>query len=560
MLVVVLVPFARDQVREALFPQVAEGGAGLQTIAVERDRPDARGRSELPGAAASPGGVVGGVVGGVPAQTVPAAPPPQAAEDKVRRSVEADRLRRSAQERGAVVRGGREAQLLLQRRPGAGPEGRPADGSRRSRLGLEAATRSPGADRSGRDHTMRLVLASPGFNRFLTLLRLAAARGARLRAADRPLALASPANRRGAAAAALAALAALPRCRAGRRHAEPRAAAGAAAAAHAPRPLRAALRDDAEPRAAARRQPPRPERRGPRRGRRHLGAARTGRQLDAVRGEASTAPPPSASRASESGFLHLRLARGVHRVEAGGPVPPGDSFTLQFADPPRRARAEAPGWDVSGLRADGPAAPSILLDAPPRRARSVGREPRAATPRGSRSPARSRFGVTWTVTTHRAPRDAGRRADRGARPAPARRGADARGSRRREGRGRGRASAATRPRPSWQSTLAQTKEIVLKRARGPPVVGGVAAALQPGLVLRRHEPAAGLAHRRGRLRSRVPTVAGRDAHASRSPIRRGSRARPSRSITSRSTTRPAAGSSASISSPRRAAAASSRSC
>jgi hypothetical protein len=35
-----------------------------------------------------------------------------------------------------------------------------------------------------------------------------------------------------------------------------------------------------------------------------------------------------------SGFLHLRLGRGVHRVEAAGPVPPGDTFTLQFADPP----------------------------------------------------------------------------------------------------------------------------------------------------------------------------------------------------------------------------------
>jgi hypothetical protein len=62
-----------------------------------------------------------------------------------------------------------------------------------------------------------------------------------------------------------------------------------------------------------------------------------------------------------SGFLHLRLPRGVHRIEAAGPVPPGDGFTLQFADPPRRARAEAPGWSVSGLRTDGPADPSILL-------------------------------------------------------------------------------------------------------------------------------------------------------------------------------------------------------
>src|SRR4029453_3835024 len=58
----------------------------------------------------------------------------------------------------------------------------------------------------------------------------------------------------------------------------------------------------------------------------------------------------------ESGFLHLRLARGVHRVEAFGPVPPGDSFTLQFADPPLRAPAGAPGRGASGLRGAGPRA------------------------------------------------------------------------------------------------------------------------------------------------------------------------------------------------------------
>ncbi|HEX9187677.1 MAG TPA: hypothetical protein VGB87_11420, partial [Vicinamibacteria bacterium] len=99
-----------------------------------------------------------------------------------------------------------------------------------------------------------------------------------------------------------------------------------------------------------------------------------------------------------SGFLHLRLPRGVHRVETEGPVPPGDSFTLQFADPPRRARAEAPGWDVSGLRKDGPAEPSILLT-------------RRLAPRGGGSGVEGRyapwlevtrtlaFGVTWTVET-----------------------------------------------------------------------------------------------------------------------------------------------------------------
>jgi hypothetical protein len=98
-------------------------------------------------------------------------------------------------------------------------------------------------------------------------------------------------------------------------------------------------------------------------------------------------------------FLHLRLPRGVHRVEAEGPVPPGDSFSLQFADPPRRARAEAPGWDVSGLRADGPAEPSILLT------RRLVVRGGASTTEGRYAPwlevTRSlAFGVTWTVETH----------------------------------------------------------------------------------------------------------------------------------------------------------------
>ena len=109
------------------------------------------------------------------------------------------------------------------------------------------------------------------------------------------------------------------------------------------------------------------------------------------------APAVALARLS-GGFLHLRLTRGVHRVEAAGPVPPGDSFTLQFAEPPRRARAEAPGWDVSGLRRDGPAEPSILLT-------------RRLAARGDGRPGEGRyapwlevertlsFGVTWAVST-----------------------------------------------------------------------------------------------------------------------------------------------------------------
>ena len=108
--------------------------------------------------------------------------------------------------------------------------------------------------------------------------------------------------------------------------------------------------------------------------------------------------PATALAHLPGGFLHLRLPRGVHRVEATGPVPPGDSFTLQFADPPRRARAEAPGWDVSGLRADGPAEASILLTR-----RLV---PKAGAVRGEGRYAPwlevSRtlgFGVAWSVET-----------------------------------------------------------------------------------------------------------------------------------------------------------------
>jgi hypothetical protein len=101
----------------------------------------------------------------------------------------------------------------------------------------------------------------------------------------------------------------------------------------------------------------------------------------------------------QDGFLHVRLPRGVHRLEASGPVPPGDSFTLQFAQPPRRARAEAPAWEVSGLRTDGPPEASILLSR-----RLSSRSPTGA-PEGRYAPWLEvtrvlGFGVQWTVETH----------------------------------------------------------------------------------------------------------------------------------------------------------------
>jgi len=63
----------------------------------------------------------------------------------------------------------------------------------------------------------------------------------------------------------------------------------------------------------------------------------------------------------DDGFLYVRLSAGVHRVEAVGPAPRADTLTLQFRDRPLRATADAPGWDVAGLRADGPPDTSIQL-------------------------------------------------------------------------------------------------------------------------------------------------------------------------------------------------------
>ncbi len=63
----------------------------------------------------------------------------------------------------------------------------------------------------------------------------------------------------------------------------------------------------------------------------------------------------------DDGFLHVRLEPGVHDVFASGPLPPHDSLTLQLKDRPRRALAEASGWDVAGIREDGPPDESIQL-------------------------------------------------------------------------------------------------------------------------------------------------------------------------------------------------------
>ncbi len=397
-LVVIVVPFARQQVKDALYPQASERPAPAPM--------PARGRMNAPQTRGVPAGVEGGVAGGVVGGVVgglPAAPPPEAEEEVKLRQEAADKLKATgyvARQKAARVGGLQEVisvnkssyNLALEQDPKAvlqtGP-GVPGWSFRSYSLTWSGPV--------GRDHTMQLVLASPGVNRLLTLLRLGAlaALGFVLITGRWPSLPRRPSL---APAAAAIALLLLP----------------AAARADEDTPSTALLQE-------LQKRLTRPAACEPR----CVSTPSLVLKLDDSRLELTAevhaaadgtwALPgpvgswtPSGVRVDGalavslvrlgSGFLHLRLARGVHKIEASGPVPPGDSFTLQFADPPRRARAEAPGWDVTGLRADGPAAPSILLT-------------RRLAARGAQSGSEGRyapwlqvtrtlrFGVTWTVTT-----------------------------------------------------------------------------------------------------------------------------------------------------------------
>ena len=389
-LVVMVVPFARDQVKDALFPQTAEDAAA------------GRGSASFVGAPAPArapsAGVAGGIVGGLVANAPAAAPPASAAEDKLSEITSLDR-RSKGEARQEVpqqaAKRGYSYNVALEQDPKAvlqtGP-GVPGWSWRSYSLAWSGPV--------GRDHTMRLFFVSPGLNRLLTLLRLAllAAFGYVLLTGRWPTLPRRPEVAPLAPLAALVALVLLP--------------AGARAQSDAPRPellqeLRERLTRPApcEPRCVT---TPNLVLR--------LDAARLslGAEVHAAADGSWPLPgpvgswtpaevrvdgaPATAIARLASGFLHLRLARGVHRVEAAGPVPPGDSFTLQFADPPRRARAEAPGWDVSGLRADGPAEPSILLT------RRLAARGAVQGPEGRYAPwlevtRTLGFGVTWTVET-----------------------------------------------------------------------------------------------------------------------------------------------------------------
>jgi hypothetical protein len=61
----------------------------------------------------------------------------------------------------------------------------------------------------------------------------------------------------------------------------------------------------------------------------------------------------AALRLGEDGALWLRVARGAHRVELAGPLPPAASVALPLPLAPHRATASLEGWTLQGLRPDG---------------------------------------------------------------------------------------------------------------------------------------------------------------------------------------------------------------
>ncbi len=100
----------------------------------------------------------------------------------------------------------------------------------------------------------------------------------------------------------------------------------------------------------------------------------------------------------QDGFLRVRLTTGVHQVIASGPLPPRDSITLQLAAPPGHASASAPGWQVDGIREDGSAEDSVQLS------RRLAREGAATHAEGVYEPWLEirrvlDVGVSWSVET-----------------------------------------------------------------------------------------------------------------------------------------------------------------
>jgi hypothetical protein len=414
-LALILLPFLRDQVRTAMFPQVAMGGgswshlveaptrapgpvAGLAPpAAMVRPAPSPQPHADeaasdsaalrVPEGVAGgveggvPGGVVGGVVGGLPA-------PQEEAKKLVPQSTgrlsDVEPTKSNAYLLNPALE--QDPRAVVQTGPGVP-----------TWTWKSYALRWTGPVK--KDQQVRLWLASPGLNRLATFVRLALLLVLALRLLVGGPAVGSGRGPHGAAAAiALALVTFWPR----------------PASAQAPIP-------DPELREELKERLNRPQPCQPNcvstsilHLRLRSGAVVFEAEVHAADAGAWAVPGPPTSWAPtqvridgqatgalarlDDGFLYVRVPAGVHRVEAAGPVPPADTITLQLRDRPHRADADTPGWDVAGLRADGPPDASVQMS---RRLRAG---ERAREESGSYAPwlqvtRTLSLGLTWRVRT-----------------------------------------------------------------------------------------------------------------------------------------------------------------
>ncbi len=109
----------------------------------------------------------------------------------------------------------------------------------------------------------------------------------------------------------------------------------------------------------------------------------------------------SAVLLGDDGYLHVRLDRGRHRVQARGLLP-GRQLSLDPGTPPRWVTVDAPGWEVSGLSESGQIDGSLGLVRPlPVDGARVegGEEPPTTLPTWSLLTRTLSFGVSWGVRT-----------------------------------------------------------------------------------------------------------------------------------------------------------------
>jgi len=365
-LLVILVPFVRDQVREALYPQTREPEtlAGLlspsvmtpramvapaaapaappATVATLNEPTTADKEREV--ATPTEGGVLGGVVGGVQSGVEKFE---QQEEAKAPQKEASLRRRQSSLSMNAALE--QDPRAVVQTGPGV-----PSWTWSNYGLGWAGPVKS--------DQTIRLWLVSPGLNRLLTLVRLflVLLLAVRLLIDGSSLA-ARPSPAPPTTVAALLALALISR------------PAGAQEAI----PDREML-DEMKNR-LARLEPCQPNCISTSILHLRLGGDTLAFEAEVHAADAGAWPlpgPPASWTPAEvrvdrqatgalarldDGFLYVRVAPGVHRVTASGPVPRADTLTLQLPQRPRRADAQTPGWDVAGLRADGPPDGSIQL-------------------------------------------------------------------------------------------------------------------------------------------------------------------------------------------------------